>query len=93
MSISRLKVGYARARRALRVRGLQATARESIRYVRTWRARQRWAERDQAFDRQHGVDTAGVGVEFAPDLCEIARRYVESFYPAAQRRRDSRWLR
>jgi hypothetical protein len=44
MSISRLEVGYARGRRALRVWGLRATARESIRYVRRWPARQRWAD-------------------------------------------------
>jgi hypothetical protein len=134
--------------------GLRATVRESIRHVRTWRARRRWADVDQAFDHQHGVDTAGivplqalaidsanrdlghryqasdaagfralmahlalpaedltfvdlgagkgramllaselpfrriVGVEFAPELCEVARRNVESFYSAGQRCRD-----
>lgn len=154
MSISRLKVGYARGRRALRVWGLRATARESMRYVCTWRGRRRWADLDQAFDREHGVDTAGivplqalaidsanrdlgvryqascaadfrglmarlalpaeeltfvdlgagkgramllaselpfrrvVGVEFAPELCEVARRNVESFQVAAQRCRE-----
>jgi trans-aconitate methyltransferase len=134
--------------------GLRATARESIRYVRRWPARQRWADLDQAFDREHGVDTAGivplqalaidsakrdlghryhasdaagfralmarlalpaeeltfvdlgvgkgramllaselpfrrvVGVEFAPELCEVARRDVKSFQSAAQRCRE-----
>jgi SAM-dependent methyltransferase len=154
MSITRLEVGFARGRRALRVWGLRGTARESIRYVRTWRARQRWVDLDGAFDREHGVDTAGivplqalaidsanrdlghryqasdaagfralmaqlalpaeeltfvdlgagkgramllaselpfrrvVGVEFAPELCEVARRNVESFQSAAQRCRE-----
>jgi SAM-dependent methyltransferase len=154
MSSFRLEVGYARARRAIRLWGLRATARESIRYVHTWRARQRWVELDQAFDREHGVDTAGivplqaldidsanrdlghryqasspagfralmagfalpaeeltfvdlgagkgramllaselpfrrvVGVEFAPELCEVARRNLQDFQSAAQRCRE-----
>jgi SAM-dependent methyltransferase len=151
MSGSRLAVGIARGRRALRVWGIRATAREAIRYVRTWRARRRWAHLDREFDREHGVDTAGIvplqaltiessnrelghryqassadgfralmagldlpaaeltfvdlgagkgramllaselpfrrviGVEFAPELCDVARRNVERFSSPAQR--------
>jgi SAM-dependent methyltransferase len=149
-----IAIGWARWRRGLRVWGLRGALRESFRHIRSWRARRHWAEVDQAFDDEYGVDTAGIvplqaltiasankdlghryqaanaasfralmsglgvhadgltfidlgagkgramllasehpfsrviGVEFAPALCEVARRNVERFNSRAQRCHD-----
>jgi SAM-dependent methyltransferase len=154
VSPKRLGIAYARLRRGLRVWGVRGAAREALRHARTWRARRRWAELDREFDREHGVDTAGivplqalsidsankelghryqatspagfralmagfdlppgeltfvdlgagkgramllaaelpfrrvVGVEFAPELCEVASRNVERFASPRQRCHD-----